>query len=170
MRIIAACLLFILCLGTGRAETRDAQKHFFDLTIGDLKAELDIAKQAGKTGILIMYEMEDCPFCHRMRNTILNQSEVQDYYRKHFLIFTVDIRGDIPLEDFTGKETSEKAFSLEHQVYGTPVFDFYDLDGQLITRFPGTAKDVNEFLLLGKCVVEGACKSTSFTVYKRQQE
>jgi thioredoxin-related protein len=103
-----------------------------------------------------------------MKHTILNQSEVQDYYRQHFLIFTVDIRGSLPMEDFKGKETTEKAFSVAHRVYGTPVFDFFDLDGKLITRFPGTAKDVNEFLLLGKCVVEGACKTTSFTKYKKQ--
>lgn len=169
MKIFVAGLLFILCTGTGIAETRDAEKHFFDLKMGDFKSELATAKEEGKTGIMIMFELEDCPFCYRMKHTILNQSEVQDYYHKHFLIFPVDIRGSLPMVDFKGKETTEKAFSIEHRVYGTPVFDFFDLDGKLITRFPGTAKDVNEFLLLGKCVVEGACKTTSFTAYKKQQ-
>jgi thioredoxin-related protein len=168
MRIFAAGLLFILSIATGYAETRDAGEHFFDLKLGDFKNELATAKKEGKTGIMIMFEQEDCPFCFRMKNSILNQSEVQDYYHSHFLIFPVDIRGSLPMEDFTGKETTEKAFSIEHRVYGTPVFDFFDLDGKLITRFPGTAKDVNEFLLLGRCVVEGACKTTSFTAYKRK--
>lgn len=169
MKIFAAGLLFMLCMGTGLAETRDAQEYFFDAKLGDFKNELATARKEGKTGIMIMFEMEECPFCYRMKHTILNQSEVQDYYHKHFLIFPVDIRGSLPMVDFTGKETTEKAFSTEHRVYGTPVFDFFDLDGKLITRFPGTAKDVNEFLLLGKCVVEGACKTTSFTAYKKQQ-
>lgn len=169
MKILAAGLLFILCMGTGFAETRDAHEYFFDAKMGDFKSELATAKKEGKAGILIMFELDDCPFCARMKNTILNQSEVQDYYHKHFLIFPIDIRGSIPIVDFTGKETTEKAFSIEHRIYGTPVFDFFDLDGKLITRFPGTAKDVNEFLLLGKCVVEGACKTTSFTAYKKQQ-
>ena len=169
MKIFAAGLLFILCLGTGHAETRDAQEYFFDLKLGDFKSELATAIKEGKSGILIMYELEDCPFCYRMRHTILNQSEVQDYYHQHFLIFPIDIRGSLPMEDFTGKKTTEKAFSIEQRIYGTPVFDFYDLEGKLITRFPGTAKDVNEFLLLGKCVVEGACKTMSFTAYKKQQ-
>ena len=170
MKIFVVCLLFMLCVGTGFAETRDAEKHFFDLKMGDFKSELATAKEEGKTGIMIMFELEDCPFCYRMKHSILNQSELQDYYHKHFLIFAVDIRGDIPMIDFKGKETTEKAFSTEHRVYGTPVFDFFDLDGNLVTRFPGTAKDVNEFLLLGRCVVEGACKSTSFTAYKKQQK
>lgn len=168
MKIFAAGLLFMLCLETGWAETRDAHKYFFDLKLGDFKSELATAKKEGKQGIMIMFEQEDCPFCFRMKNTILNQSEVQDYYHQHFLIFLVDIRGSLPMEDFTGSETTEKAFSVEHRVYGTPVFDFFDLDGKLITRFPGTAKSVNEFLLLGRCVVEGACKTTSFSAYKRQ--
>jgi thioredoxin-related protein len=168
MKIFAAGLLFIFSIGTGYAETRNAEEHFFDLKLGDFKSELATAKKEGKTGILIMFEQEDCPFCFRMKNSILNQSEVQDYYHSHFLIFPVDIRGSLPMEDFTGKETTEKAFSVEHRVYGTPVFDFFDLDGKLITRFPGTAKDVNEFLLLGRCVVEGACKTTSFSAYKRR--
>jgi thioredoxin-related protein len=169
MKIFAAGLLFILSLGTGLAETRDAHQYFFDMKLGDFKNELATAKKEGKTGIMIMFEQEDCPFCFRMKNTILNQSEVQDYYHRHFLIFLVDIRGSLPMEDFKGMETTEKAFSVKHRVYGTPVFDFFDLDGNLITRFPGTAKNVNEFLLLGRCVVEGACNKTSFSAYKRQQ-
>ena len=168
MKIFSAALLFVLCMGTCLAETRDAHKYFFDMKLGDFRSELATAKKEGKTGIMIMFEQEDCPFCFRMKNTILNQSEVQDYYHQHFLIFLVDIRGSLPMEDFTGKEITEKAFSVEHRVYGTPVFDFFDLDGKLITRFPGTAKSVNEFLLLGRCVVEGACKATSFSAYRRQ--
>jgi len=169
MKIYFAVMLFVFCIGTGFAETRDAEQYFFDMKMGDFKYELATAKKEGKTGILIMFEQEGCPFCFRMKNTILNQSEVQDYYHKHFLIFLLDIRGSIPMQDFTGKETTEKAFSVEHRVYGTPVFDFFDLDGNLITRFPGTAKNVDEFMLLGKCVVDGACKSTSFAVYKKNQ-
>jgi thioredoxin-related protein len=167
MRIFFAMMLFMLGTATCMAETRDAEANFFDLKMGDFKSELDTAKQEGKTGILIMFEQADCPFCYRMKHTILNQSEVQDYYHQHFLIFLVDIRGSVPMQDFQGKETTEKAFSVDHRVYGTPVFDFFDLDGNLITRFPGTAKNVDEVLLLGKCVVEGACKTTPFAVYKK---
>lgn len=167
MKLFAAGLLFILCTGTSFAAVRDAEQNFFDLKMGDFKSELANAKKEGKAGIMIMFEQADCPFCFRMKTTILNQSEVQDYYHQHFLLFSVDIRGSLPMEDFKGNETTEKAFSLEHRVYGTPVFDFFDLNGKLITRFPGTAIDINEFMLLGKCVAEGACKTMSFSAYKR---
>ncbi len=168
MKLFFATLLFISSIATCYAETRDAGKYFFDMKLGDFKSELATARQEGKIGIVIMFEQEDCPFCFRMKHTVLNQREVQDYFHQHFLIFLLDIRGSLPMQDFQGRETTEKAFSVEHRVYGTPVFDFFDLDGKLITRFPGTAKNADEFLLLGRCVVEGACKSVSFNAYKRQ--
>ena len=124
MKIFIAGLLFILCTGTCLAETRDAEQYFFDLKMGDFK-KLTNARKEGKSGIMIMFEQADCPFCYRMEHTILNQSEVQDYYHRHFLLFTVDIRGSLPMEDFKGNETTEKAFSLEHRVYGTPVSIFW---------------------------------------------
>lgn len=160
----------MLCLSAfaAGAETRDVQQHFFNQHLGDFKAELSTAKQEGKQGILLMFEMEECPFCHRMKQTILSQSEVQDYYRKHFLIFSVDTEGANALVDFSGKETSEKKFALDLRVRATPVFIFFDLSGQPLTRFTGAAKDAREFMALGRYVVEGAHKNMPFAKYKQQ--
>jgi thioredoxin-related protein len=103
-----------------------------------------------------------------MKQTVLNQSEVQDYYRKHFLIFTVDANGDTAVTDFAGHETTEKKFAIENRVRATPVFAFYDLAGKPITRFTGPSKDPQEFLALGRYVVEGAYKTMPFAKYKQQ--
>jgi len=168
MRMLLLSLLYLFSFNVANAETRDAQQYFFDAKMGDFKSELAIAKKEGKKGVLIMFELDDCPFCFRMKQTILNQPEVQDYYHKNFLIFPVDLKGDVAMVDFKGKQTTEKAFGLEQRIYGTPVFDFYDLDGNRVTRFPGAAKDVNEFLLLGRYVVEGAYATMPFAKYKRQ--
>jgi thioredoxin-related protein len=168
MKVLIAAVLLLAGMNVGIAETRDAEKNFFDAKLGDFKSELAVAKKAGKKGIVLMYELDDCPFCFRMKQTVLNQSEVQDYYHQYFLIFPVDIKGDIDMVDFKGKHTTEKAFGLEQRIYGTPVFDFFDLDGNPIVRFPGAAKDANEFLLLGRYVVDGAYKNMPFAKYKRQ--
>lgn len=150
----------------GHAETRDVYQYFFDQKLGDFKSDLETAKKEGKNGVLLMFEQADCPWCHRMKETILNQSEVQDYYKQHFLIYTVDIKNDIALVDFKGKNTTEKAFSAEHRVRATPVFLFFGLDGEPMYRFTGVAKDPKEFLLLGRYVVDGAYKQQPFNVYK----
>jgi thioredoxin-related protein len=168
MKSLLLALLFLCGLNGAYAETRDAQQYFFDAKMGDFKSELANAKRDGKSAVLIMFELDDCPFCFRMKQTILNQSEVQDYYHKHFLIYPVDLKGDVAMIDFKGKATTEKAFGLEQRIYGTPVFDFFDLDGNRIVRFPGAAKDVNEFLQLGRYVVDGAYTSMPFAKYKRQ--
>lgn len=168
MRVLLIFMLFLLGLNSSFAETRDAQQYFFDAKIGDFKSELANARKEGKKGVLIMFELDDCPFCFRMKQTILNQSEVQDYYHKNFLIFPIDLKGDVAMVDFKGKATTEKAFGLEQRIYGTPVFDFFDLDGNRVVRFPGAAKDVNEFMLLGRYVVEGAYATMPFAKYKRQ--
>jgi thioredoxin-related protein len=161
-------LLLTLAWAPAWAEARDPATHFFQPKLGDFQGELDTARAEGKTGVLIMYEMDDCPFCHRMKATILNQSEVQDYFRKHFLIYTVDVKGDAPMTDFQGKQTSEKAFALAQRARATPVFVFYDLAGNVMTRFTGATQNAAEFMLLGRYVVEGTYKAQAFSAYKRQ--
>ena len=149
---------------------RDPGQHFFNESFWDFTEELQNAREAGKQGILVMFEMDECPFCHRMKTTVLNQPDVQDYFREHFLIFPVDIEGDVEVVDFKGKTTTMKDFAFEqYRVRATPVFAFYDLDGEYIkrARFTGATRDKDEFLLLGRYVVEGAYKKQSFTRYKR---
>jgi len=171
--------LFLLSLMTGwmplsalaevsGAPPRNPETHFFQPKFGDLKEDLATARKEGKTGILLMFEMDECPFCQRMKATVLNRAEVQDYFRQHFLIYPIDVRGDTGLVDFDGSDTVEKLFALQQRARATPVFIFYDLDGKPITRFTGATQTAEEFLLLGRYVVEGAHRQMPFNVYKRQ--
>ena len=162
-------LILSLWMNFAHAEVRDPQTHFFMPKLGDFQEELGVARSEGKAGVLIMFEMEECPFCYRMKGTVLNRPEVQDWYRKHFLIYAMDVKGDAAMTDFKGKSTTEKAFSLEQRARATPTFVFFDLDGNSVTRFTGATQTADEFLLLGKYVVEGTYKSMPFNVYKRQQ-
>jgi thioredoxin-related protein len=152
------------------AEVRDPSQYFFDQTFGDFQEELATARDAGKQGILIMFQMDECPFCHRMKERVLNQSQVQDFFKEHFAIFSVDIEGDVQVSDFQGNATTEKDFAFrQFKVRATPVFAFIDLDGKQIARYTGATRDVAEFMLLGRYVVEGHYKQQSFTRYKRDQ-
>lgn len=168
--MIRLLLISVLLLASAAAaDARDIQPHFFDPSLGDFKAELSAAKSQGKKGVLLMFELEDCPFCLRMKQTILNQPEVQEYYRRNFLIFSVDAEGGNPVVDFGGMETTEKKFALGNRVRATPVFLFFDLSGKPVARFTGAAKDAGEFLALGRYVVEGAYERMPFAKYKQLQ-
>ena len=170
--VMVGAVLALTGIWTGlvRAETQDPAQGFFDSTFGDFAEELKTAKSSGKKGVLLMFEMDECPFCHRMKSTVLNQPEVRDYFRQHFLIFPIDIEGDVEITDFTGKSMTQKDFALKsYRVRATPVFAFFDLDGKLMTKYIGATGDVAEFMLLGNYVVEGHYKDTTFSQYKREQ-
>lgn len=166
MRQLFIAFLLLLA-GPAWAETRDPANHFFQPKFGNFQAELDVAKQQGKKGVFLFFEMDDCPFCERMKTTILNQSDVQDAFRAQFLLYSIDVNGDTEMTDFQGKDTTEKAFAFAHRVRATPTLLFFGLDGKLLARHTGPTKDKAEFLLLGKYVTEGAYTTQPFTKYKK---
>jgi len=160
-------LLLALALPSLSAETQNVDA-FFDQTFGNFAEELETARDEGKSGVLLMFEMDECPFCHRMKTTVLNRAEVQDYFREHFLIFPVDVEGDLEVADFNGNPMTQKELALKQfRVRATPVFAFFDLDGNLVARYTGATRDPDEFMQLGRYVVDGAYKETTFTRYKR---
>jgi thioredoxin-related protein len=164
-------LLLLIGFANLQGATRDPGSYFFDQSLGNFSDELQMARDEGKTGILIMFEMDECPFCHRMKTRVLNQVEVQDYFKEHFLIYSVDIEGDVEITDFKGQAMKEKDFAFkQHKVRATPVFGFFDLEGNMITRFTGATNDAAEFLWLGEFVVDGHYKETNFSRYKRQKK
>ena len=149
------------------AEVRSVETHFFQSKLGDFQAELENVKKDNKKGIFLFFEMDDCPWCARMKANILNQSAVQDFYRSNFLIYSVDVKGDVPMIDFNGKPTTEKAFALENRVRATPTMLFVDGTGKILTRFTGPTRSVDEMLLLGRYVVDDSYKQMPFTKYKQ---
>ena len=168
MTLLLGTLVLSLTQAGGTA--RDPSEFFFQETFGDFQEELELAREEKKQAILLFFEQEDCPFCHRMKTTVLNQPEVQDYFRKHFRIFSVDIEGDLEITDFNGVHTTQKDFAFKQfNVRATPVFAFFDLDGNLIARHTGPTSDAQEFLWLGEYVADGHYRTQSFTAYKRDR-
>lgn len=170
VRLFLVLALFVAGDGFAADKPRDPGQFFFNDSFWDFPEELANARNSGKKGILIMFEMDECPFCHRMKSTVLNQPEVQAYFREHFLIFPVDIEGDVEITDFKGRPTTMKDFAFQqYRVRATPVFAFFDLDGNYIerARFTGATRDKDEFMLLGRYVVDGVYKEQTFTRYKR---
>ena len=142
-------------------------QRFFTASLGDLHAEAAEARAAGKQAIFVMYVRDDCPYCDRMKRDILSLEAVQDYYREHFAVLAIDLKGAVPIVDFAGAGTTEKGFAADQGVKFTPVIIFYDLDGRPVARYRGEIRDVREFMLLGRFVATGAYRSQSFAEYKQ---
>ncbi len=167
-----ASILLCTLLYTAHAETpRDPYKYFFNESFGDYSEELENAREQGKKGIMVFFEMDECPFCHRMKSTIMNQPEIQEYYRERFVLLSHDIEGDIDIVDFEGNETTQKEYAVKiHRVRATPVIAFFDLQGNRIARYIGATRSVREFKWLADYVADGHYKNTSFTRYKREKK
>src|SRR5574339_47126 len=82
--LVAQTLLFVAPRALA-AEAYDAHQYFFNLNIGDLRAEAQDAKKAGKKAIFIMFEQEGCPGCLHMKQHVLNRPDVQKFFRERFI-------------------------------------------------------------------------------------
>lgn len=149
------------------APTRDADSHFFQSGFRDFPEEISLAKTEGKRGLAIMFEAEDCPPCKRMKRDILSQVRVQDYYRKHFRVISIDFNGDQDVVDPAGRVLSEKRYAGKEGVgiRGTPAFLFLDLQGREMARHYGEIRNADNFLKLGQFVVSGAWRNGDLRKY-----
>lgn len=147
----------LLCLAPGLLQAtteRDPYQYFFQASLGDLTEELEIAREEGKQGVFVFFEMDECPFCHRMKQTVLNQADVQEYFAERFHSLSMDIEGDIEIVDFKGNDTTQKEFARSNRVRATPLLAFYDLQGNLLFKYVGAPSGKQEFLWMGEFVAE----------------
>jgi len=159
-------LLFVSLFVFQTAQAED----FFDESFGNFQEELESAKEAGKQGVFLFFEMEECPFCHRMKTTILNQPDVIQFYKQHFVNFAIDIESSEEMVDFQGREKTYKNWAeKDFRVRATPVMMIFDLTGRPLLKYTGPTRNKEEFMWLGQYVVSGAYQKMSFTRYKRQQ-
>lgn len=173
LQLLAAFLLLNAFLSVSWAASlnvKDPYKYFFNETWGDLPEELENAKQNGKKGILVFFEMDECPFCHYMKKNVLNQPNVQDFYRKNFLNFVIDIESDVEMVSLKGQTVKQKDFAKKNRVRATPVIAYYNLDGKMVYRHTGKTSGIDEFMWLGEYISnEVYKKKIRFSRYKRQK-
>lgn len=164
---LAFALILLMPAGGALAQARDPDTHFFQPGFRDLPEELDTARREGKLGLAIMFEAEDCPPCKRMKRDILSQAKVQDYYRRHFRVISIDFNGDQEVVDPAGKTWSEKRYAGKEgvNIRGTPSFLFLDLQGREMARNYGEIRSVDTFMKLGAYIVGGAWRERDFRTY-----
>ncbi|WP_319381639.1 thioredoxin fold domain-containing protein [Thiomicrorhabdus sp.] len=164
-RIFLAFFLASLSLSAVAADS------FFDETFGNYQEDLETAKEDGKKGIFMFFFMDECPFCHRMRSTIMTEPDVVKLYRDNFLTFTHDIEGSNEVVNFDGQAmTAQDLAEKVYRVRATPVMIIFGLDGKPIVRYTGPTRTKEEFKWLAEYVVDGSYKKESFTVYKRAKK
>ncbi len=148
-----------------------AKDVFFDESFGNYQEELVVAKEAGKKGIFMFFHMEECPFCHRMRSTIMTEPDVVSLYKDNFLTFMFDIEGSHTVVDFDGTESTGQVLAeSKYRVRATPVMMIFDTDGKPLVKYTGPTRTKEEFKWLAEYVIDGSYQTQSFTAYKRARK
>ena len=72
--------------------------------------------------------------------------------------------------NFNGTEMTEKDYAFKlHRVRATPVFMFFDLEGNKLLRYTGATRNMEEFMWMGEYVVNKEFKNKKFAKYKRER-
>ena len=167
LTLLALLLAPTLAVADLYGSKRDPMQHFFTPNLGDLKTAAAAARAARRHAIFVMYVRDDCAYCERMKANILSFAGVQGYYRRNFSVLAIDTRGALPITDFAGKQTTEKAFAAAQGIKLTPTIIFYGFDGKPLARINGEVREVHEFMLLGEFVASGAYRTQTFAHYKQ---
>lgn len=166
---LLASLLAFFCLFSTTAWSEDSA--FFDETFGNFQEELETAADEGKQGIFLFFQMDECPFCDRMKKTIMTEPDVIALFKDNFMTFQVDIEGSNEVTDFDGTvSTSQVISEKKYRVRATPVMMIFDLQGKPLLKYTGPTRTKEEFKWLATYVTDGAYKEMKFTKYKRLQK
>jgi thioredoxin-related protein len=149
--------------------THAGQLNFFTGTSVNLKQESELATEQSKKGLLIFYSTPVCPFCKRMKKTVLNQPEVQHFFKENFRTIDLNILDKRPISNFSGNQTTPSEFAKSNRIRVTPTLIFYDLEGERLFKQVGIIVDSQEFIWLGEFVLEERYNHESFVQFKRKK-
>lgn len=132
----------------------------------DVPAEVEAAADEGKN-VVIMFSLNGCPYCAKMHKRVFPHPKVSAQYDDTFVMFEVNIKGDLDVVSHKGETKSEKDYAQEMRVRATPVFVFYGKDGQDVLRLTGY-QDPKIFMAAGRYVSSNAYQDgTSFMSFVR---
>ena len=158
-----------LSLRNAEASSQQTLPVFFAQTT-DLSDTLRQARGDGKAGIVVLYEINGCGECKKLRATAFQNQPLQEFFTRSFV--TVSIMADEPvtLIDFDGKKTTQLAFAGTQEVFALPTVIFYDLDALPLVRHIGSASPPEEWLLLGQYVHSAGYEALPFPAWRSAQQ
>ncbi len=172
MRSLGTALVLAMGLTLSPISQAQELEGFWDDPFKDLQADVEAARKEGKAGVFAFFQMDECPFCHRMKTQVFIDPAVQEYIKKHFVTVSIDIEGDVMMTAPDGEQLKEKDFAFKkYRVRATPVMIFFDTEGEPALRYTGPTQSPEEFRQLMAFFASGAYKEPgmNFFKYKKQQ-
>ncbi len=175
LRLFFALLLVCLSALPTQAGSilRDDGVHtedwFKNLSFLELEEDLREALDAGKTGLVIVFEQPGCGACRRLHEVNFQDPETRDFVSKHFDVLVLNMYGDNLVTNFDGEEMREGAFNERLRINFSPTTVFFGPGGEEVFRIPGYLAP-RFYLAAFKYVVDGGPgKGILFPRWLRQQ-
>jgi len=132
----------------------------------DFPSEVEAAAAEGKN-IVIMFHLNGCPYCDKMRKRVFPHPQVNAFYSEKFYLIEVNIKGDLDVTTPEGEAMAEKDYAEKMRVRATPVILFLSKEGAEALKLTGY-QDPEMFMTAGRYVSSDAFKDgTSFLDYVR---
>jgi thioredoxin-related protein len=136
--LVIAGLLFLCPLQAQTAQPVEV-KHpaWFKDSLLDMPADLQEARDAGKTGLMLFFGTRTCSYCHAFLEKTFGQPEIVERVRASFDVIGFEVMSDDEVVDFQGKTLWAKDFAVQERARFTPTLAFYGEDGRLLLHMVG---------------------------------
>jgi len=102
----------------------------------DIPAEVEAAAEEGKN-LVVMFGQNGCPYCDKMHKRVFPHPKVAALYGEHFVMFEINIKGDLEVVSHDGEATTEKKYASKMRARATPLFVYFGKDGKDVLRLTG---------------------------------
>lgn len=106
----------------------------------DLNEDINALAQENKRLLLFVHQ-NNCPYCARFINKVLNKTSIQEQIKKDFALVEYNMFGDRDVVGLDGNEYTEKEYAVKLGLQFTPVVMFFDENSQKILQLNGFIKE-----------------------------
>jgi thioredoxin-related protein len=110
---------------------------WFKKSLLDLRADLEEARDAGKMGLLLVFDTRGCRYCQAFGATTLARPEIVARLRADFDVIGLEVLSDDEVVDLQGRSLWAKDFAVQEKARFTPTLIFYGEGGRVLLRLVG---------------------------------
>lgn len=159
------CAAFVLSAATLPSAVQAADFIIEPLDY-DVPAEVEAAADEDKN-LVVMFGQNGCPYCDKMYKRVFPNPKVGALYDNSFVMFEINIKGDLDVVSHDGEAKSEKEYASQMRARATPLFVYYSKEGKDVLRLTGY-QEPGIFITAGRYVSTEAYKDgTSFMSFVR---
>lgn len=93
-------------------------------------AQTAATAKARRTPVLIAFMQQSCPYCAIARHDYLMPLQSAPQWRNRVLIREIDVDRSTAMRDFSGTETTHRAYARSLGIKRVPTLIVFDADGQ----------------------------------------